>query len=279
MNKRVQKYREQVYTYSHEYDPTQPLIRVTLALVSRWGPGDRFEWDERQVLSFNLITKGNARYRQEGKRGTLCSGVLFIAHAGRSRMLETGEEGFLHKRSIRMEGIGLEALMQATGLIAVDRVTLVRPARVMDLFRRCYRLMRDKPPGFATELSVLAYAIINECCLSGPTKHPPTLRAAIEFMERNLKSNPSLPTIAAAAGLSTRHCIRLFRTHLNDSPLSFFIGLKLNAAKAMLLDSALSIKQIGNEVGYDDQFHFSAQFKRRTGQCPRAFRVASQKQV
>jgi AraC-like DNA-binding protein len=34
----------------------------------------------------------------------------------------------------------------------------------------------------------------------------------------------------------------------------------------------LSIKQIGAEVGYEDPFHFSAQFKRRSGQSPRAFR-------
>lgn len=137
--------------------------------------------------------------------------------------------------------------------------------------------MRDKPSGFATELSVLAFAIINECCLSGATKYPSTVRTAIEFMEKNLKGNPSLPIIAAAAGLSVRHFVRLFRTHLNDSPLSFFIGLKMNAAKAMLLDSGLSVKQVGAEVGYDDQFHFSAQFKRRTGQSPRAFRLEYQK--
>ena len=188
-------------------------------------------------------------------------------------MFETGSDGFLHKRTILVEGIGLDALMQVTGLSAIDRVTFETPAQVTTLFRRCYRLMRDKPPGFAAELSVIAYSIINECCHSGAAKHPPAVRAAIEFMEQNLQGNPGLSAIAAAAGLSVRHCIRLFRENLRDSPLSFFIGLKMNAAKAMLMHSALSIKQIGVEVGYDDQFHFSAQFKRRTGKSPRAFRL------
>jgi AraC-like DNA-binding protein len=272
MNRRIQRYREQVHTHSHEHHPVLPPIRVTIALVSRWGPGDYYEQVNRQVLSFNLVTKGNMAYQQEHKRGTVGRGEVFIAHKGKSQRFETGDAGFLHKRSILVEGIGLDALLQVTGLTAIDHVTFENPPRITRLFRDCYRLMRDKPSGFASESSLLVYALINECYHSIAARYPPAVRAAIEFMEQNLKTNPSLPTIAAAAGLSVRNCIRLFRLHLDDSPLSFFIDLKINAAKAMLMHSALSIKQIGIEVGYEDQFHFSSQFKQRTGQSPRDFR-------
>jgi len=137
--------------------------------------------------------------------------------------------------------------------------------------------MRDKPSGFASELSVLAYALINQCCQSAATKYPVPIRAAIEFMEKNLKSKLGLADIAAAVSLSPRNLIRIFRTHLRESPRSFLIGLKMNAAKAMLMHSALNIKQIGLELGYEDQFHFSSQFKLRTGRSPRAFRLDFQR--
>jgi AraC-like DNA-binding protein len=277
MNKRVQKYREQVYAHPHEHHLVLPPIRVAIALTSRWGAGDFYERPKREVLSFNLVTKGNMFYRQAGKHGVVSPGELFIAHKDKNQRFETGDAGFLHKRSILVEGIGLDAIMQVTGLTAVDHVTFDRPAQITKLFRRCYRLMRDKPSEFASELSVLAYAIINHCCHSAAAKHPPALRAAIEFMEQNLKNSPKLPAIAAAARLSVRNCIRLFRIHLNNSPVSFFIGLKMNAAKAMLMHSALSIKQVAVELGYGDQFHFSSQFKLRTGQNPRAFRREYQK--
>ena len=278
MNRRVQKYREQVYTHSHEHHPVLPPIRVTIALVSRWGPGDYYEQVNRQVLSFNLVTNGNMYFQQEHKRGRVGRGELFIAHKGKSQRFETGDAGFLHKRSILVEGIGLDALLQVTGLTEIDHVTFENPSRISRSFRHCYRLMRDKPSGFASELSLLVFALINECCHSIVAKYPPAVRAAIEFMEQNLKANPPLPVIATAAGLSVRNCSRLFRLHLGDSPLSFFIGLKINAAKAMLMHSALSIKQIGIEVGYQDQFHFSSQFKRRTGQSPRNFRHGYKKE-
>src|SRR5438067_824133 len=106
--------------------------------------------------------------------------------------------------SILVEGVGLDALLQVTGLTAIDHVTFDNPAHITSLFRRSYRLMREKPSGFASELSLLAYAIINECCHSAAAKYPACVRAAINFMEQNLKKHPKLPAIAAAAGLSVR---------------------------------------------------------------------------
>jgi AraC-like DNA-binding protein len=278
MNTRTQRYREQIHTHSHEHHRVLPPIRVTVALVSRWGPGDFYERSNRQVLSFNLITRGNMLYRQASNQGVLFPGDLFIAHKAKDQRFETGDSGFLHKRTILVEGIGLDAIMQVTGLTAIDHIKFSEPARITKLFRRCYKLMREKPPGFASELSLLAYSLVIECSECAGPNYPPPLHAAIEYMEQNLRSTPRLPAIASAAGLSARNCTRLFRQHLRDSPMSFFIGLRIKAAEAMLMHSELSIKQIGMELGYEDQFHFSSQFKQRTGQSPRAFRVGYKKQ-
>jgi AraC-like DNA-binding protein len=276
MNTRPQRYREQVYTHPEEHQLALPPIRVTTVLVSRWGPGDRFERINRPVVSLNLVTRGNLSYRQRGKQGTVNAGELFIAHKGCDQVFETGDAGFLHKRTLLVDGIGLHALMQVTGLTAVDRVTVDDPARVARLFRRCYRTMREKPSGFAGELSNLAYAILNECCRSLAARRPFPLCAAIEYLEQNIQRTLTLAQIAAAAGVSVRQCTRLFRKHVGSAPMSFFIDLKMNSAKVLLSVSSLSIKQVGTEVGYDDPYHFSSQFKQRTGQSPQAFRRAAQ---
>src|ERR1043165_5663594 len=117
---RPQKYREQLYTHPQQHQQILPPIRIATALVSRWGPGDHFERVNRPILSFNLVTRGNLVYRQRGKQGTVNPGELFIAHKGCDQIFETGNAGFLHKRSLLVDGIGLEVLMQVTGLSDVD---------------------------------------------------------------------------------------------------------------------------------------------------------------
>jgi AraC-like DNA-binding protein len=276
LHKRAQKYREQVYTHPQDHQPVLPPIRVITALVSRWGPGDRFGQINRPVVSFNLVTRGNLAYRQRGKDGVARAGELFIAQKGCDQMFETGDAGFLHKRTILVDGVGLDPLMQATGLSTLDRITFENGSHVTGLFRRCYRMMRDKPDGFARELSNLAYGIISECCLSRVTRHPTALRAAIQFLEQNIHETIPLARIAAAAGVSVRQCIRLFQVHAGCSPISFFIGLKMNSAKVLLSVSSLSIKQVGMQVGYTDPYYFSSQFKRRTGHSPRSYRRMAQ---
>jgi len=275
VNTRPQKYREQVYTHPDEHQPTLPAIRVATVLVSRWGPGDRYGQTNRPIVSLNLVTRGNLIYRQRGKQGVINPGELFIAHKGFDQTFETGDAGYVHKRTILVDGIGLHALMQAMGLTAVDRISFQNPARVTLLFRRCYRTMRDKPSRFAVELSNLAYAILNECCLSLEVRRPVPLCAAIEFLEQNIQRPLTLAQIAEAAGMSVRQCTRLFRQHLGCSPVSFFIGLKMSSAKVLLSVSSLSVQQVGMEVGYDDPYHFSSQFKQRIGQSPQIFRRAS----
>src|SRR6185295_20239044 len=110
LNKRAQKYKQQRYReqvcHSHDHHSSLIPLRVTIALVSRWGPGDFYERVKRQVLSLNLVTKGNMIYRQGTKRGTVSPGELFIAQSGRDQRFETGDSGFLHKRTILVEGIG-----------------------------------------------------------------------------------------------------------------------------------------------------------------------------
>ena len=48
--------------------------------------------------------------------------------------------------------------------------------------------------------------------------------------------------------------------------------LKLNKAGRMLLTSELSVKEIASMVGFEDQFHFSRNFKKHFGYSPSEYR-------
>lgn len=95
---------------------------------------------------------------------------------------------------------------------------------------------------------------------------------SIAFMKGNLKASLSLRVLAAHINLSKSHFSTLFKQKTNHSPISYFIFLKMQFACQMLKNTELTIKEIGQEVGYNDAFHFSRAFKIVIGTSPKGFK-------
>jgi AraC-like DNA-binding protein len=269
---RVLKYTERFYSHNYEFEAFDPPLRVVGAVASRWGPGDHFYNKKKQTFSINVVTYGNGVFNQESRTGTVLPGEAFLAHQGHEQLFSTGSAGYMHKRSILIEGRALDMLMQTTGLIDRDHVKPMDPALAIGLVRQAYRLLRDKPAGFTTALSSCAYDLLLELARSIAPEYPGDLHAAVEFVKRNLHRSCALDQIARAARMSTRQCNRLFHQHLNQSPVAFFIDQKMAVAASMVRNTSLPFKQIAAQLGYEDQFHFSMQFKKHFGMSPRKYR-------
>ncbi|MBC2593191.1 helix-turn-helix transcriptional regulator [Ruficoccus amylovorans] len=81
-----------------------------------------------------------------------------------------------------------------------------------------------------------------------------------------------LVEIAARLGCGPEHAGRLFRKYKGMAPVEFVVQARMEAAKALLSSSSLSIGQIAETLGFCDVYALSRQFKKKTGQSPRAFR-------
>jgi transcriptional regulator GlxA family with amidase domain len=64
----------------------------------------------------------------------------------------------------------------------------------------------------------------------------------------------------------------LFKRYSDNSPHEYLTRLKLNKAANMLLTSRLTIKEIAREVGFDDPYHFSRNFKKFHKLSPKYYR-------
>lgn len=102
------------------------------------------------------------------------------------------------------------------------------------------------------------------------------LRRAIEFINDNYSRDLPLEEIADAAFLSEYHFSRLFKQITGASPHAYLASVRLDRARRMLSDGALSISQVAATVGYQSQSHFTRVFKAATGLTPRAYRDAHQ---
>lgn len=97
----------------------------------------------------------------------------------------------------------------------------------------------------------------------------PKLLAVIEFMEKNLEEPLGRSELARSAGLSTRQLERLFRKYLSRSPARYYLELRLDRARLLLLQTDMSIIDVALACGFVSASHFSKCYRDFFGRTPR----------
>lgn len=105
-----------------------------------------------------------------------------------------------------------------------------------------------------------------------PTLSDPTLARAVRLMEGAIERPPGIAAIARRLEISPRHLERLFRQHLDVSPATYHLGLRLERARELLRLSPLSITDVGLACGFASAAHFSSAYTKRFGHPPRSER-------
>ncbi len=96
--------------------------------------------------------------------------------------------------------------------------------------------------------------------LSTPTRigvRHPKLSKVIQMMEKNIEEPISPSTLASDVGMSTRQLERLFRRYLNRSPKRYYMELRLQKARNLLMQTDMSVINVALSCGFASPSHFS----------------------
>lgn len=96
---------------------------------------------------------------------------------------------------------------------------------------------------------------------------------AIAIMQASIESDLDLDSLCRRLGLSSEHFVRLFSQRMRMPPMRYYARLKVEAARAMLSSTNLSISAIAEKLGYANQFGFSRAFKSIAGLSPTEYRA------
>lgn len=102
---------------------------------------------------------------------------------------------------------------------------------------------------------------------------PLGIRHVIRIIRENASSPPSHSELAQIAGLSQRYLNILFKRYTSLSVKTFIAKARIERASQLLEESALSIGQVAQALGYSDIYSFSKQFKKFTGVSPSQYRT------
>ncbi len=96
--------------------------------------------------------------------------------------------------------------------------------------------------------------------LSIPTRigvRHPKLSKVIKMMEQNIEEPISPATLASDVGMSTRQLERLFRRYLDRSPKRYYMELRLQKARNLLMQTDMSVINVALACGFASPSHFS----------------------
>jgi AraC-like DNA-binding protein len=108
---------------------------------------------------------------------------------------------------------------------------------------------------------------------------PPRSRAlgrrldlVLEYIEANLACPLTLPELARMAGVGVRRFGTIFAAETGWPPHRYVVRRRIERAKSLMLDTRLTLAEIGLAVGFSDQAQFSKVFRQHAGETPSAYR-------
>ena len=107
--------------------------------------------------------------------------------------------------------------------------------------------------------------------LSVPTRigvRHPKLSQVIQMMEQNIEEPISPATLAKNVGMSTRQLERLFRRYLSRSPKRYYMELRLQKARNLLMQTDMSVINVALACGFASPSHFSKCYRSHYSTTP-----------
>jgi len=95
-----------------------------------------------------------------------------------------------------------------------------------------------------------------------------TRERIVEAMKRRLRENLSMGALAGDLTMSPRHLAGRCRALFGISPARLFLRLKLQQADLLLRTRDLRVKEVSDELGFANPYHFSRVFRRHFGRSP-----------
>ncbi len=216
--------------------------------------------------------------RQGADIGALCTGAHVLARAG----LLDGKVCTLHWENIPSFRETYPDIDVTDDLFEIDgnRVTCSGGAAALDLMLHLIREERGED---------LANRISEECILDlvrGGQDHqrmPLAVRLGVDnrklidsihMMETNLEEPLSQEALAAAVGVSRRQLERLFQRHVGRPPNRYYMQLRLDRARKLLLQTDMAIVDVAMACGFVSASHFAKCYRQFYGMTPRQARVS-----
>lgn len=245
-------------------------------------PGHSYVWEKGRVLTeyaVVYVTRGQGEFDSQGTGLTpIGPGDAVILFPGVWHRYRPSSETGWGNYWVHFQG-DMAGRLQAEGIFSPNRA-VVR-CGLDDCILEAFRGLLDSLRGDSAEGSLVAAAksfeILARLKGSAARERPvPRLQEIVRRARLLLEEDPAgLPVVEELIrgfDVSRTNFFRAFKQQTGQSPYKYHLQLTMHRAGEMLRNSELSVKQIAIAIGFQNPYHFSKLFKKKTGSSPRDYR-------
>ncbi len=152
---------------------------------------------------------------------------------------------------------------------------------VSELLLQSYVAMLDRarsePPGYqqlmaANVMEILGVAMAASRGQPQPERLNALARQATLLLQQRVEELIDMKQLACSLHISYDRFRHVFKQHTGMAPYQYHLQLRINRAKELLNGTRMSVKEIAARLQFDDTYHFSRIFKKKTGMSPSQWR-------
>jgi AraC family transcriptional regulator len=254
-------------------------------VVCSAGPSDRPFEERHEGFSISAVIEGSFTYRSDAGDRLLYPGALLLGNNGRCF-----ECGHAHGRgdrcvslNVREELFGeVAASAASTGRFRFPAASLPPTPGSLPIFAMLEALCSAESPHQGEELALrLIERIIVELAAGRRSPAAPTGREArrmveaIRFIESDVARPMCLTDLAAVAGMSKYHFLRVFRRLTGVTPHQYLISARMRRAALGLASSRRPVLAVALDAGFGDLSTFNNRFRATFGLTPTQYRASA----
>ncbi|MEP5152544.1 GlxA family transcriptional regulator, partial [Planktotalea sp.] len=216
-------------------------------------------------IQFATTKKLTNWMHREARRGLVFGGLCTAAYSLAKAGMLDGKRATIHweNQDSFLEEFDEVELTKSVFVVDGNRMTTAGGTSSIDLMLKL--IAQDHGEDLANAVAdQLIYSSIrtdqDTQRLSVPTRigvRHPKLSAVIQMMENNIEEPISPSVLAKDVGMSTRQLERLFRRYLNRSPKRYYMELRLQKARNLLMQTDMSVINVALACGFASPSHFS----------------------
>ncbi|MAY41180.1 MULTISPECIES: GlxA family transcriptional regulator [unclassified Neptuniibacter] len=214
---------------------------------------------------------------QVNRIASVCSGAFLLAEAG----LLQGKKAVTHWKACKRLAKDYEAIEVEADAIWLQEGNLYTSAGVTSGIDLALALV-EEDFGHAIAMDVARELVVFvkrpggqaqfSWQLEAQNKASGAVAKAQAYIQKNLKENLGLESLAEHCCVSERHLFRLFKESCDCSPAVYIENMRLNLAQELVSESDLSIEQVAQRSGFSSADNLRRVFLRRLGVNPSEYR-------